>query len=144
MQVIDHIGIAVNTLEKAIETFRRVWQVATPKIEHVDTQLVQVAFFEDIVPKIELLAPTTTSSTIAKFLTKRGEGIHHLAFITQDIEKEIQRLKKEGFAVIAPYPQRGAGGKKVCFLHPKNTHGVLTELCEERVRTNPKGHSTGQ
>ena len=131
MRKIEHIGIAVKSLDNANTLFAKLFGQAHYKIEDVLTEGVKTSFFQVGPNKIELLEATNPESPIAKFIEKKGEGIHHIAFDVEDIEAEIQRLKAEGFNVLNETPKKGADNKIVCFLHPKSTNGVLVELCQE-------------
>jgi methylmalonyl-CoA/ethylmalonyl-CoA epimerase len=131
MRKIEHIGIAVKDLEVSNLLFEKLLGVPSYKQEEVASEGVMTSFFENGPNKIELLAATNPESPIAKFLEKKGEGIHHIAFDVEDIEAEIARLKKEGFVVLNEIPKKGADNKLVAFLHPKSTNGVLIELCQE-------------
>ena len=131
MKKIEHIGIAVKDLEKSNLLFKQLFGVSHYKIEEVASEGVKTSFFKSGPNKIELLEATNTESPIAKFIEKKGEGIHHIAFAVNDIEAEIERLKKEGFIVLSDTPKKGADNKLVAFLHPKSTNGVLIELCQE-------------
>lgn len=128
---IEHIGIAVKNIDDANVLFEKLLGVASYKSEEVESEGVLTSFFQTGESKIELLMATNTESPIAKFLEKKGEGIHHIAFDVEDIYAEIERLKKEGFVLINEIPKKGADNKLVVFLHPKNTNGVLVELCQE-------------
>lgn len=128
---IEHIGIAVKNLEESNLLFEKLLGVSSYKSEEVESEGVLTSFFQTGINKIELLAATNPESPIAKFLEKKGEGIHHIAFDVEDIFAEIERLKKEGFVLINEVPKKGADNKLVVFLHPKNTNGVLVELCQE-------------
>jgi methylmalonyl-CoA/ethylmalonyl-CoA epimerase len=128
---IEHIGIAVKNLEESNLLFEKLLGVLPYKSEEVQSEGVLTSFFQTGINKIELLAATTPDSPIAKFLEKKGEGIHHIAFDVENIFAEIERLKKEGFVLINEIPKKGADNKLVVFLHPKNTNGVLVELCQE-------------
>lgn len=128
---IEHIGIAVKNIEDANVLFEKLLGVPSYKSEEVVSEGVLTSFFQTGTNKIELLMATNPESPIAKFLEKKGEGIHHIAFDVEDIVAEIQRLKTEGFVLINEVPKRGADNKLVVFLHPKNTNGVLVELCQE-------------
>ncbi|UJH90125.1 methylmalonyl-CoA epimerase [Antarcticibacterium sp. 1MA-6-2] len=132
MRNIEHIGIAVKDLEAANKTYRAILGSEHYKTEAVESEGVITSFFKIGESKIELLAATNADSPIAKFLEKRGEGIHHIAFNVADIEKEISRLQGEGFTLLNETPKPGADNKIVAFMHPKNGHGVLVELCQER------------
>lgn len=128
---IEHIGIAVKNMEESNRLFEKLLGVSSYKSEEVESEGVLTSFFQTGINKIELLAATNPESPIAKFLEKKGEGIHHIAFDVEDIFAEIERLKKEGFVLINEVPKKGADNKLVAFLHPKNTNGVLVELCQE-------------
>lgn len=131
MEKIEHIGIAVKDLEKSNVLFAALFGKPHYKIEEVASEMVKTSFFENGPNKIELLQATHPESAIAKFIDKKGEGIHHIAFAVTDIVAEIKRLKKEGFVVLNETPKKGADNKLVAFLHPKSTNGVLIELCQE-------------
>jgi len=131
MRKIEHIGIAVKDLEVSNLVFEKLFGAPAYKFEDVETEGVTTSFFMNGPNKIELLAATNPESPIAKFLEKKGEGIHHIAFDVEDIVSEIARLKKEGFIVLNETPKRGADNKLVAFLHPKSTNGVLIELCQD-------------
>ena len=131
MRKIEHIGIAVKDLEVSNVVFEKLFGAQAYKFEDVETEGVTTSFFMNGPNKIELLAATNPESPIAKFLEKKGEGIHHIAFDVEDIVSEIARLKKEGFIVLNETPKKGADNKLVAFLHPKSTNGVLIELCQE-------------
>lgn len=135
MKKIEHIGIAVKDLEKSNDLFAALFGKQHYKIEEVLTEGVITSFFKSGPNKIELLQATNSESPIAKFIEKKGEGIHHIAFAVSDIKKEIKRLKKEGFTVLNDPEisglKKGADNKLVAFLHPKTTNGVLIELCQE-------------
>jgi len=128
---IEHIGIAVKNMEDANILFEKLLGVPSYKEEAVESEGVLTSFFQTGTNKIELLMATNPKSPIAKFLEKKGEGIHHIAFDVEDIHTEINRLKSEGFVLINEVPKKGADNKLVVFLHPKNTNGVLVELCQE-------------
>ncbi|UWY28970.1 methylmalonyl-CoA epimerase [Flavobacterium sp. TR2] len=128
---IEHIGIAVKNMDDANVLFEKMLGVPSYKMEAVESEGVLTSFFQTGNNKIELLVATNPESPIAKFLEKKGEGIHHIAFDVDDIEAEIARLKNEGFVLINETPKKGADNKLVVFLHPKNTNGVLVELCQE-------------
>lgn len=127
---IDHIGIAVKNMEESNEMFRRLLGNAHYKVEEVVSEKVATSFFNIGESKIELLEATDPESPIAKFIEKRGEGIHHIAFEVEDILSETQRLESEGFTPLNREPKRGADNKLVVFLHPKSSGGVLVELCQ--------------
>ena len=131
MRKIEHIGIAVKNLDNSNALFAKLFGEPHYKIEDVLTEGVKTSFFQVGPNKIELLEATNPDSPIAKFIEKKGEGIHHIAFDVKDIEAEIARLKAEGFTVLNETPKKGADNKIVCFLHPKSTNGVLVELCQE-------------
>ena len=131
MRKIEHIGIAVKDLEVSNLVFEKLFGVPAYKFEDVESEGVTTSFFMNGPNKIELLAATNPDSPIAKFIEKKGEGIHHIAFDVEDIFSEIARLKKEGFVVLNETPKKGADNKLVAFLHPKSTNGVLIELCQE-------------
>jgi len=130
MKKIEHIGIAVNNLEASNLLFEKLLGTPPYKMEEVLSEGVKTSFFMNGPNKIELLEATTPDSPIAKFLDKKGEGIHHIAFDVEDIVAEIARLKAEGFTVLNETPKKGADKKLVAFLHPKGTNGVLVELCQ--------------
>jgi len=127
---ISHIGIAVKNLREASQRFRALFGAEPTHEESVPSEKVNVAMFEVGGIKVELTESTDSSSAIAKFIEKRGEGIHHLSFEVHNLEEELTRLKESGFQVLDGYPRIGAGGDRVAFLHPKTTHGVLIELSE--------------
>jgi methylmalonyl-CoA/ethylmalonyl-CoA epimerase len=131
MRKIEHIGIAVQDLDVSNALFEKLFGAPAYKSEEVASEGVTTSFFMNGPNKIELLAPTTPDSPIAKFIEKKGEGIHHIAFDVEDIVSEIVRLQKEGFVVLNETPKKGADNKLVAFLHPKSTNGVLIELCQE-------------
>ncbi|HRE36793.1 MAG TPA: methylmalonyl-CoA epimerase [Chitinophagaceae bacterium] len=132
MQKIEHIGIAVKSLEISIPVFEKILNTPCYKTERVESEKVSTAFFQNGPNKIELLESTDPDGVIAKYIEKKGEGIHHIAFAVEDIEAEMERLKKEGFVLLNEKPKQGADNKLVCFLHPKHTNGVLIEICMER------------
>jgi methylmalonyl-CoA/ethylmalonyl-CoA epimerase len=131
MKKIEHIGIAVKSMEDSNRLFTKLLGVAPYKQEAVESEGVTTSFFLSGPNKIELLEATNSDSPIAKFIEKRGEGIHHIAFDVEDIVAEMARLKAEGFQLLSDAPKRGADNKLICFLHPKGTNGVLIELCQE-------------
>lgn len=131
MNKIEHIGIAVKSLEKSCSLYQKLLGVTCYKTEVVSSENVVTAFFKTGVNKIELLQATNENSAIAKFIDKKGEGIHHIAFDVDDIFAEMQRLKAEGFVLLNDEPKKGADNKLICFVHPKDTNGVLIELCQE-------------
>jgi len=128
---IEHIGIAVKSLKNSNKLFESLFGKSHYKIESVESESVNTSFFKLGESKIELLEAIDNDGPIAKFIAKKGEGIHHIAFDVDDIETEIKRLKKEGFIVLNENPKKGADNKLVAFLHPKSTNGVLIELCQE-------------
>jgi len=131
VEKVEHIGIAVKNLEEANKVYEKLLGVGPYKTEIVESEGVNTSFFQTGESKIELLQATKPESAIAKFIEKKGEGIHHIAFVVKDIKAEIKRLKEEGFTIINETPKKGANNKLVCFVHPKNTQGVLIELCQE-------------
>lgn len=131
MEKIEHIGIAVKDLAAANETYRKLLGVQHYKTEAVISEKVTTSFFRIGDNKIELLESSDPDGVIARFIEKKGEGIHHVAYAVDNILEEMRRLKTEGFVLLNEEPKRGADNKLVCFVHPKNTHGVLMELCEE-------------
>lgn len=133
MRKIEHIGIAVKSLETSNLLFEKLFGQPPYKEEEVVSEGVKTSFFMNGPNKIELLEATNPDSPIAKFIDKKGEGIHHIAFDVNDIEEEIKRLKSEGFVVLNEVPKKGADNKLVAFLHPKGTNGVLIELCQEII-----------
>ena len=130
MKNIEHIGIAVKDLSISIPLFEKLLNTPCYKTESVDSELVNTAFFQKGETKIELLESLSTDGVIAKFIEKKGEGMHHIAFEVEDILSEMERLKNEGFVLLNETPKKGADNKLVCFLHPKGTNGVLMELCQ--------------
>ena len=132
MNKIEHIGIAVKNLDEANSLYETLFGVPPYKTESVDSEGVNTSFFKMGESKIELLEATNADSAIAKFIEKRGEGIHHIAYAVTDIKAELKRLKAEGFELINEEPKAGADDKWVAFLHPKSTKGVLVELCQDR------------
>lgn len=131
MLKVEHIGIAVGTLAKSVPLFEKLLNCQVYKTEEVESEKVRTAFLQKGETKIELLEATAPDGVIATYIAKRGEGIHHLAFEVTDIEAEMQRLAAKGFTLLNPVPKKGADNKLVCFLHPKDTNGVLIELCQE-------------
>mgnify|MGYP001175628905 FL=1 len=134
MKKIEHIGIAVKDLKAANNLYSKLLNTSPYKMEEVDSENVNTSFFQVGESKIELLEGTSPDSPISKFIEKRGEGVHHIAFEVDDIEKEIARLTKEGFQMIHEKPKDGADNKLIAFLHPKSSNGVLIELCQEKVQ----------
>lgn len=128
---IEHLGIAVKDLESAVKTYEKLLNSAPYKTEIVESEKVETVFFRTGESKIELLGATEPDSVIAKYVEKKGEGLHHVAFEVEDIDAELQRLRQEGFSVLNDKPKRGADNKLVAFVHPKDNHGVLVELCQE-------------
>jgi len=131
MNKIEHIGIAVNDLKQASTLYEKLLGTSCYKTETVESENVDTAFFKVGENKIELLAATAEESAIAKFISKKGEGIHHIAFDVDDIYAEMERLRSEGFVLLNEQPKKGADNKLICFVHPKATNGVLIELCQE-------------
>ena len=132
MDKIEHIGIAVRSLEMAIPVYEKLLNTVCYKQEIVEDEKVNTAFFQTGESKIELLESTSPDGVINRFIEKKGEGMHHIAFAVKDIKAEMLRLKESGFQLLNEEPKKGADNKWVCFLHPKNTNGVLIELCQER------------
>ncbi len=130
MLKVEHIGIAVKNLKESNALFTKLFNKAPYKQEAVESEGVTTSFFQMGESKIELLEATTPESAIAKFLEKKGEGMHHIAFEVANIEAEMRRLSAEGFQLLSEKPKKGADNKLVCFLHPKTTNGVLIELCQ--------------
>lgn len=128
---IEHIGIAVSDLDEANHTYAQLLGINPYKIEHLESQNVRTSFFMHGKSKLELLEATSEHSPIYEFIQKRGEGMHHLAFLVDDIREEMKRLQNLDFTLIQEEPIKGADNKWVCFVHPKDNHGVLIELCEE-------------
>lgn len=131
MDKIEHIGIAVKNLAEAEKTYTALLGVAPYKREAVESEHVTTSFFKVGETKIELLEATSPESAIAKFIEKKGEGIHHIAYAVDDIIAEMKLLKEEGFVLLNEVPKKGADNKLICFVHPKSAGGVLTELCQE-------------
>jgi len=129
LKKIDHIGIAVHSISDARKFYEKGLGLTCERIEEVASQKVRTAFFTLGETHIELLEPTAPDSPIAVFLEKRGEGVHHIAYLSDSLEQQLQQVKEQGCRIINEHPVSGAGGKKIAFLHPKSTHGVLTELC---------------
>ena len=128
---IEHVGIAVKDLNKSNSLFKKLLGEASYKTETVEAEAVTTSFFKLGDQKIELLQAETSNSPVSKFLNKRGEGMHHLALHVEDLQKEIERLEKEGFSFVSKTPTKGADNKMIVFLHPKTPNGVLIELCQE-------------
>ncbi|MBC9911439.1 methylmalonyl-CoA epimerase [Chitinophaga varians] len=131
MLKVEHIGIAVTSLDVSIPLFEKLLNTPCYKKEEVGSEQVLTAFFQQGETKIELLEATGPDSAIAKFLAKKGEGMHHIAFEVADIYAEMARLQQEGFVLLQETPKKGADNKLICFLHPKNTNGVLIEICQD-------------
>jgi len=129
---IEHIGIAVKNLEQAIKYYENVLGLTCYAIEEVKDQKVKTAFFKVGQTKLELLESTSSDGPIAKFIEKRGEGVHHIAFAVEEIEKALQDVEQKGIRLIDLNPRKGAEGLDIAFLHPKSTFGVLTEFCEDK------------
>ncbi len=127
---IDHIGIAVKDLEAAIKTYETILNTPCNKREKVESEMVETAFFQTGESKVELLGATSENSVIAKYIAKKGEGLHHVAFEVDDINAVLDRLRAEGFTVLNEQPKQGADNKLVAFVHPKDNNGVLVELCQ--------------
>jgi len=130
MQKVEHIGIAVKSLSDSVPLFERLLNSPCYKIEKVESEKVTTAFFQKGETKIELLESLEADGAISKFIEKKGEGIHHIAFEVNDITSEIDRLKKEGFTILDEIPKKGADNKLICFIHPKSSNGVLVEICQ--------------
>ena len=133
MEKIEHLGIAVRSLEEAQVTYAQLLNTPAYKTETVESEGVKTAFFQVGPNKIELLEPTREDSPIAKYLERKGEGIHHVAYATEDIRAELQRLRDAGYRLLQETPKKGADNKWVAFVHPKDAHGMLRELCQERA-----------
>jgi methylmalonyl-CoA/ethylmalonyl-CoA epimerase len=131
MKKIEHIGIAVKNISEANKIYETLLGIAPYKSEKVESEGVETSFFHCGENKIELLEATNPESPIAKFIDKRGEGVHHIAFAVTDIKSEMERLKNEGFILLNETPKKGADNKWVAFVHPKSSNGVLVELCQE-------------
>ncbi|WP_412469244.1 methylmalonyl-CoA epimerase [Pedobacter sp. KLB.chiD] len=131
MKKIEHIGIAVKDLNRSIAIYEKLLNTDCYKTEQVASELVNTAFFKTGENKVELLQATAPDSAIAKFIEKKGEGIHHIAFLVDDILAEMERLHQEGYVLLSESPKKGADNKMVCFVHPKDTTGVLIEICQE-------------
>ena len=132
MEKVEHIGIAVKSLSGSVPLFEKLLNSTCYKTEKVETEKVNTAFLKNGETKIELLESTDPDGVIARFIEKKGEGLHHIAFEVENIEAEMERLKTEGFVLLSDKPKPGADNKLVCFLHPKSTNGVLIELCMEK------------
>ncbi len=132
MKHVEHIGIAVKDLAISIPLFEKLLNITCYKTESVASEQVETAFFKTGEAKIELVQSIKNDGVIARFIEKKGEGMHHIAFEVTDIKAEMKRLKEEGFVLLSEEPKQGADNKLVCFLHPKNTNGVLIEICQEK------------
>jgi len=132
MERLEHIGIAVRNIAHSNDVFAKLLGREHYKIEVIESEGVKTSFFDVSGVKIELLEPTNPDSAIARFIEKRGEGLHHLAFEVADLENSVKYYQKQGFEVVNPIPTDGADNKRICFLHPKTANGVLVELCEEK------------
>jgi len=131
MLKVEHIGIAVKQLAISVPLFEKLLNSKCYKTEREETEKLNTAFFQKGETKIELLESTDSEGVISKFIEKKGEGIHHIAFEVESLEKEVERMKKDGFIFLNESPKRGADNKLFCFLHPKSVNGVLIELCQE-------------
>lgn len=131
LEKIEHLGIAVENIDAGIKLYEQLLDGSCYKIEEVESEGVKTAFFQIGDSKIELLQPTSEESAIAKFIDKKGEGLHHVAYAVKNIEAKIEDLKAQGYRMIHDHPKPGADNKKIAFLHPKSTKGVLVELCED-------------
>ena len=135
MNKVEHIGIAVKSLAVSIPLFAKIFNTKCYKTEEVESEKVSTAFFRNGETKVELLESLEPGGVIARFIEKKGEGMHHIAFEVENIEEEMVRLREEGFIFINETAKRGADNKLVCFLHPKETNGVLIEICQEIKET---------
>ncbi len=133
MKQVEHIGIAVKDLAVSVPLFEKLMNSICYKTETVNSEQVKTAFLKTGETKIELVQSLTNDGVISKFIEKKGEGLHHIAFEVEDIRAEMKRLKAEGFVLLSEEPKSGADNKLVCFLHPKNTNGVLIEICQEKT-----------
>ncbi len=133
-QFIEHIGIAVNSLEESIPYYEKVLGLECYSVEEVVEQKVKTAFFKVGQTKIELLEPTSQDSPVAKFIAKKGPGVHHVAFAVNNLEEQLKSVEQNGVQLIDKVPRKGAEGLDIAFLHPKSTFGVLTELCEDKSK----------
>lgn len=131
---IEHIGIAVKNLNNSNALFTKLFGKTHYKLEAVESEGVKTSFFMLGETKVELLEASTETSAIARFIEKKGEGIHHIAYEVDNLEEEMARLKQEGFELLNSVPKEGADNKRICFLHPKCTNGVLVELCQEKIK----------
>jgi methylmalonyl-CoA/ethylmalonyl-CoA epimerase len=141
MEKLEHIGIAVKNIDRSNPLFASLLGTEHYKIEDVESEGVRTSFFHIGGVKIELLEATHQDSPIAKFIEKKGEGVHHLAFSVSDLKQSVQSYVNKGFEIINEEPKKGADNKMICFLHPKSTGGVLIELCEEAVSTQGSADS---
>ena len=130
MNKVEHIGIAVKNLSTSIPLFTKILNTSCYKVEEVESEKVRTAFFKNGETKVELLESIEPDGVIAKFIEKKGEGIHHIAFEVENIDKEMTRLQEEGFVLVNEKAKKGADNKLVCFVHPKDTNGVLIEICQ--------------
>jgi methylmalonyl-CoA/ethylmalonyl-CoA epimerase len=131
MKKVEHIGIAVKNLADSIPLFTKILNTKCYKTEIVESEKVKTAFFKNGETKVELLESLEPDGVIARFIERKGEGMHHIAFEVENIEEEIARLRQEGFVFINETPKKGADNKLICFLHPKETNGVLIEICQD-------------
>tara|TARA_B100001758_G_C18048933_1_gene422096 strand:- start:53 stop:454 length:402 start_codon:yes stop_codon:yes gene_type:complete len=131
MKKIEHIAIAVKDIEASNKLFAKIFGQGPFKCENVKSESVITSFFQNGETKIELVAASSKDSSISKYLSKNREGMHHIAFLVEDIFREMERLKKEGIRILNDIPKKGADNKLICFLHPKDTNSVLIELCQE-------------
>ncbi|MDB5192039.1 MAG: mce [Segetibacter sp.] len=131
MTNVEHIGLAVRDLEVSIPLFEKLFNTNCYKTEVVESEKVKTAFFQKGETKVELLESLDANGVIARFIEKKGEGIHHIALAVKDIQTEMKRLQNEGFQLLNEEPKKGADNKLICFLHPKGTNGILIELCQE-------------
>jgi len=144
MYNIEHIGIAVKSLADSDPLYQRLLGSPSYKHEHVPDQMVITSFFSVGTAKVELLEATHPDSPIQKFIERRGEGIHHIAFEVKDIKAEMNRLRNEGFELLQDEPQRGADNKWVCFIHPRSANGVLVEICEAIPSSDQTGYDASE
>jgi len=133
MKKVEHIGIAVKSLSDSIPLFEKLLNISCYKIEKVESEKVNTAFFQKGETKIELLECQEVDEVISKYIDKKEEGIHHIAFEVNDLAAGMDRLKKEGFTILDETPKKGADNKLICFVHPKSSNGVLIELCQEQT-----------
>lgn len=142
MQKVEHIGIAVKDLQASVSLFERLLGTKCYKTEKVESENVMTSFFKAGETKIELLKSLTDDGIISRFISKKGEGLHHIAFAVNDIEEEMKRMANSGFNLLNTAPKKGADNKLVCFINPKDTNGVLIELCQEINPEKDIGHAT--